>query len=105
MVADTVRGFESLAGTVGSFAPYALHGVAPSGLQASLRRAEALEASDLDALAAKHLAVPGGVLVLVGDAATIRAQWKAQQVAYGGKALPEPVVIDREAALAGRLPR
>ena len=103
VVADTVQGFESLAGILGSYDAYARYGQAPTVLAEDLRRVAASEPPALDMLAAGHLARPGGVLVLVGDAEQIKAQWAVLALPWGEGALPAPIVVSREDALEGRL--
>ncbi|MDA1194948.1 MAG: pitrilysin family protein [Planctomycetota bacterium] len=98
VVADMVQGFETLSGVTGSFATYAQYGRQPAALAEDLAAAGACGLGHLNQLAAAHVAAGRGVLVLVGDPATIKAQWAAT-------GLPEPLVVSREAALAGTLPR
>jgi predicted Zn-dependent peptidase len=97
LTAETVQRFESLSRAAGAFIPYARYGLPPGELAADMGRIPACVPAALDALAKEHVALPGGVLVLVGDAKAVRAQWQKID-------LPPPQVVSRADALAGRLP-
>lgn len=93
---ETMQSFESLAGAVEAYAPYALYHYEPSALAADLESVRGQTAEKLNVLAGEHLARGSGVLVLVGDAQRIVPQLE-------GLGLPAPRILQAAAALEGRL--
>jgi zinc protease len=72
---DAVDGVSTLSGMLATFAPAIVHGRPPTAPLEDLTLLEkGFSAASLNALAAKHLTLNEGVLVLVGDRATILPQ-------------------------------
>jgi zinc protease len=94
--ASAVQAFGTLGGSVGSFAPYARNHLPATRLSTDMAAARAVTVEQLNALAKARVAAPGGILLLVGDAAQIKAQ-------LAGLPLGTPVVVSGADALEGAL--
>lgn len=94
--ASVMQAFGTLDGTLASYSAYARYGLSPTQLVADVGQVGAVSVPDLNALAKTHVALPGGILVLVGDARQIQAQLK-------GLALPAPAILTPAQVLDGTL--
>lgn len=86
---ETVRGFESLSGMLNAAEERITIGLPLDSVAADLAEAGLADAKSLNALSRTALPLQNGVLVLVGDKATILEQIK-------DLGLPEPVMYDAE---------
>jgi predicted Zn-dependent peptidase len=92
---DAAQGFGDLAGTLGAFLPYAVSGGGPGGLAEDLAALGGVTPAAVDAAAAAHASLDGGVLVLVGDRAVILP-------ALAAVGLPAPTFLTPAEALSYR---
>ncbi len=84
---DTVQAFGSLAGVLGNAGDLLLHGRPFTATAGDMQALQHVSAGELNALGRAAVPLDRGLLVLVGDAAAIRAQLQ-------DLGLPEPVQLD-----------